>query len=111
MPCSPRQEGDTRKQTIMPCTGDEKTHLAETIIIEVDDDETPSVAPYRVKIPSRHGMEEPGIKGQIEEQGNDSSIFFPFSSVFLQDEIIKMRNREIAILRETESEVVKQKAS
>jgi len=44
MPCSPRQEGDARKQTIMPRTGARKTPSVETVIIEVDDDETPSPA-------------------------------------------------------------------
>ena len=42
MPCSPRQEGDARKQSIMPRTGaSRKTPSVETVIIEVDDDDTP----------------------------------------------------------------------
>ena len=43
MPCSPRQEGDARNQT-MPRTASKKNTSVETVIIEVDDEETPSPA-------------------------------------------------------------------
>ena len=70
MPCSPRQEGDARKQTIMPRPGAKKTPSVETVIIEVDDDETPSPAAAR----RNHGR---SLRSEHKLQDTDKLCEFP----------------------------------
>ena len=70
MPCSPRQEGDERKRTIMPRTGARKTPSVETVIIEVDDDETPSPAASK----RSHGR---SLRSENKLQDEDELCEFP----------------------------------
>jgi len=70
MPCSPRQEGDSRKQATMPRTGARKTPSVETVIIEVDDDETPSPAASK----RSHGR---SLRSEYKLQDTDKLCEFP----------------------------------
>ena len=72
MPCSPRQEGDARNQTMPRMAASRKTPSVETVIIEVDDDETPTRSAAS-KRPS-HGR---SLRSENKLQDTDKLCEFP----------------------------------